>query len=190
MKKQVEIFLPTEYGNFYSSIYPDSEGKEHILMVHEKTNEEKPVLVRIHSECMTGDLFHSLRCDCGYQIRESMRMISEEGGILVYLRQEGRGIGLTQKYFAYKFQDMGYDTIEANEKLGYKADLRNFAMVADMLKDRGIREIRLLTNNLKKVKEMNDNGIEVVERVPLFTEANAYNEKYLFVKKEKMGHQL
>lgn len=119
-----------------------------------------------------------------------MQTISEEGGILIYLRQEGHGIGLTQKYFAHKFQDMGYDTIEANEKLGYAADMRKFDIAAGMLKDLDMKKIRLLTNNLQKVKEMNENGIEVVERGPLFTEAGRHNENYLRVKKEKMGHQL
>jgi 3,4-dihydroxy 2-butanone 4-phosphate synthase/GTP cyclohydrolase II len=188
MKKQIEIFLPTEFGNFTSSIYTDSIQKEHILMIHEKTDFKKPVLVRIHSECLTGDLFHSLRCDCGQQLRQSMSIIEKEGGILIYLRQEGRGIGLTQKYFAYKFQDMGYDTIEANKKLGFPPDLRSFVIAADMLKQIDVIRVRLITNNPEKIKDLQESGIQVVERVPLITEPNPYNQKYLNVKKEKMGH--
>jgi 3,4-dihydroxy 2-butanone 4-phosphate synthase/GTP cyclohydrolase II len=189
MNKVVDIFLPTEYGGFTSTIYTDDKGEEHILMVHEKTDYSKPVLLRIHSECLTGDLFHSLRCDCGSQLRESMEMIDREGGILVYLRQEGRGIGLTQKYFAYKFQDIGYDTIEANNQLGFDADLRSFTMVAEILNQIEVRKVRLITNNPQKVNDLKQNGIEIVERISLTPKPNEHNKTYLTTKRERMGHQ-
>jgi 3,4-dihydroxy 2-butanone 4-phosphate synthase/GTP cyclohydrolase II len=186
MKKQIEIFLPTEFGNFTSSIYTDSMQKEHIMMIHENTDVNQPILLRIHSECLTGDLFHSLRCDCGYQLRESLNMIKTDGGILIYLRQEGRGIGLTQKYFAYKFQDMGYDTIEANLKLGFSADLRSFVAAADMLKQNNVKKVRLITNNPQKIKDLQENHIEVVECIPLVSMPNPYNKDYLTAKREKL----
>lgn len=190
MKKEIEIQLPTKYGNFASSIYKDREGKEHILMVHEKTKLNDAVILRIHSECLTGDLFHSLRCDCGDQLHESLKIIGENGGILIYLRQEGRGIGLTQKYFAYKIQDAGYDTVEANEKLGFPSDLRTFKPAAYILKDIGINKVRILTNNPQKIKELKDNNIEVLQRIPLLIQSNEHNDLYLNTKQEKMAHLL
>jgi 3,4-dihydroxy 2-butanone 4-phosphate synthase/GTP cyclohydrolase II len=188
MITEIEIFLPTEYGDFKSRIYRDQDENEHILMIHEKTDFQKPVLVRIHSECMTGDLFHSLRCDCGYQLRKSMEMIADEGGVLIYLRQEGRGIGLTQKYYAYQNQDMGYDTVEANEQLGLPADLRTFGVAAEMLKDIGVKRVRLLTNNPKKLRDLKAKGIEIVERIPIVSSLNEHNARYIKTKEEKMGH--
>jgi 3,4-dihydroxy 2-butanone 4-phosphate synthase/GTP cyclohydrolase II len=190
VKKEIEIQLPTKYGNFSSSIYKDREGKEHILMIHEKTDLNDSVILRIHSECLTGDLFHSLRCDCGDQLNESLKIIGENGGILIYLRQEGRGIGLTQKYFAYKIQDAGYDTVEANEKLGFPSDLRTFIPAVTMLADIGVNKVRLLTNNPLKIKELKENSIEVIERIPLLIQSNEFNDLYMNTKKEKMGHLL
>jgi len=151
---------------------------------------EKPTTVRVHSECLTGDVFGSRRCDCGGQLHNALQNISEDGGVLLYLRQEGRGIGLAAKIHAYKLQEQGMDTIEANEKLGFPSDLRDYGMGAQMLHDLGIRKIRLLTNNPKKVIGLDGYGLEIVEQVSISVPSNPHNEKYLDTKRVRMGHKL
>ncbi|MCR6110588.1 bifunctional 3,4-dihydroxy-2-butanone-4-phosphate synthase/GTP cyclohydrolase II [Bacillus sp. A301a_S52] len=192
VQKEVEITLPTEFGEFkaigYSNIV---DGKEHIAIVKGDIGGEKPTLVRVHSECLTGDVFGSQRCDCGPQLHAALSQIQEAGsGVLLYMRQEGRGIGLLNKMKAYKLQEEGYDTVEANEKLGFAPDLRDYGIGAQILRDLGIRKMKLLTNNPRKITGLKGYDLEVVDRVPLQLPHNDSNEKYLKVKKEKLGHLL
>ncbi|MCR6096584.1 bifunctional 3,4-dihydroxy-2-butanone-4-phosphate synthase/GTP cyclohydrolase II [Salipaludibacillus agaradhaerens] len=192
VQKEVEISLPTEFGEFkaigYSNIV---DGKEHIAIVKGDIGGEKPTLVRVHSECLTGDVFGSQRCDCGPQLHAALSQIQEAGsGVLLYMRQEGRGIGLLNKMKAYKLQEEGYDTVEANEKLGFAPDLRDYGIGAQILRDLGIRKMKLLTNNPRKITGLKGYDLEVVDRVPLQLPHSASNEKYLKVKKEKLGHLL
>lgn len=185
------ISMPTDFGDFHCHLYRVStDDSEHLALVRGEIDPEKPTSVRVHSECLTGDVFGSRRCDCGGQLHTALEQISEEGGVLLYLRQEGRGIGLAAKIHAYKLQEEGFDTIEANEKLGYASDLRDYGMGAQMLYDLGIRKIRLLTNNPKKVIGLEGYGLEIVEQVPVRQEANPHNEKYLETKRTRMGHHL
>ncbi len=185
------IKMPTDFGNFNCHLYRVStDNSEHLALVRGDIDPEKPVLVRVHSECLTGDVFGSCRCDCGGQLHTAMKHIAEEGGVLLYLKQEGRGIGLAAKIHAYKLQEQGFDTIEANEKLGYGSDLRDYGMGAQMLYDLGIRKIRLLTNNPKKVIGLEGYGLEIVEEVPIRLQSNPHNEKYLETKRLRMGHDL
>lgn len=185
------IKLPTDFGEFACHLYEiDTDDSHHLALVRGEIDPDKPVLVRVHSECLTGDVFMSRRCDCGGQLHQALEHISHEGGVLLYLRQEGRGIGLPAKIHAYKLQEQGYDTVEANEKLGFGADLRDYGMGAQILHDLGVRKIRLLTNNPKKMVGLTGYGLEIVEQLPIKQTANPDNEKYLQTKKDRMGHKL
>jgi 3,4-dihydroxy 2-butanone 4-phosphate synthase / GTP cyclohydrolase II len=187
------VKLPTEYGDFDLHLYRAKlDGMHHLALVKGKIDKNKATLVRVHSECLTGDVFGSRRCDCGSQLHAALRQISEEdNGVLVYMRhQEGRGIGLAAKIHAYKLQEEGLDTVEANAKLGFPNDLRDYGLGAQILFDLGVRKFRFLTNNPKKVVGLEGYGIQMVEQVPIRSEANPHNEKYLETKKTKMGHLL
>jgi len=190
VKKIVVTKLPTQYGNFNLHLYQSTiDKKEHLALVKGTIDSDSPVLVRVHSECLTGDVFGSQRCDCGEQLHRAMEMVEREGnGIILYMRQEGRGIGLVNKIRAYKLQDDGVDTVEANEKLGFKADLRDYGIGAQILVDLGVKKMRLLTNNPKKIVGLEGYGLEVVERIPIEVEPNETNQKYLETKRDKLGH--
>jgi len=190
VKRLVQTKLPTKFGDFAIIMYRSlSDMSEHIAMVKGKIDGSKPVLVRVHSECLTGDLFGSMRCDCGEQLDKSLRIINKNGnGILLYMRQEGRGIGLFNKLRAYKLQDKGKDTVEANIALGFHPDLRDYGIGAQMLRDLGVKKLRLLTNNPRKIIGLEGYGLEVVERVPIEIDANNLNENYLMTKRDKLGH--
>lgn len=182
--------LPTPWAVFTLHGFEDPEtGKEHVALTLGDLSGTQPVLARIHSECLTGDALFSLRCDCGFQLQEAMKRIAAEGrGAIFYLRQEGRGIGLLNKIRAYKLQDAGADTVEANEKLGFGADMRNYSMLQPMLAHLGVQQVRLMTNNPRKVKAMGDYGLDVTERIPLTTGRNPHNAGYLDTKASKLGH--
>ena len=185
------VNMPTEYGDFRCHLYQiDTEGTHHLAMVMGEIDPEKPTLVRVHSECLTGDVFLSKRCDCGEQLAAAMERIGKEGGVLLYLRQEGRGIGLPAKIHAYKLQEAGLDTIQANEKLGFAADLRDYGMGAQILADLGLKKIRLLTNNPKKVIGLEGYGLSIVEQLPIRVDSNPHNEKYMETKRNQMGHTI
>ena len=191
VRKAAETVIPTSMaGEFKAIIYEnDVDDLLHIAMIKGEIDPEKPVLVRVHSECLTGDIFGSLRCDCGVQLHAAMQMMEEEGsGVLLYIRQEGRGIGLVNKIKAYALQDDGLDTVEANEHLGFNADLRNYGIGAQVLADLGIKKMRLLTNNPKKIVGLEGYGLTVVEQIPIEVAPNKFNKGYLECKKLKMGH--
>ncbi len=191
IREVTRVDLPTIHGNFQLHLYESTvnESEHHIAMVKGNVREDEPVLVRIHSECLTGDTLGSLRCDCGDQLHAALEKIeSEEKGVVLYLKQEGRGIGLVNKIKAYQLQDEGKDTVEANEALGFKADLREYWFAAQMLKELSIGKVRLMTNNPNKVKGISKYDIKVVERVPIEMNPNPLNRKYLQTKKEKLGH--
>jgi 3,4-dihydroxy 2-butanone 4-phosphate synthase/GTP cyclohydrolase II len=183
--------LPTDYGNFKVVAFKTKDNASHVALIKGDIKGEKDILVRVHSECITGDLFHSLKCDCGCQLESAMRMIEKEGkGAILYLRQEGRGIGLFNKIKAYQLQEQGMDTVEANEKLGFKADQRDYTIGAAILKELGLSTIRLLTNNPTKITGLEKYGIEIKERVPLVMKCTEHNKKYINTKKEKLGHMI
>ncbi|WP_151671653.1 GTP cyclohydrolase II [Nitrincola schmidtii] len=184
--------LPTPWGVFTMAGFEDTAtGKEHVALICGDFSDGAPVLARMHSECLTGDSLFSLRCDCGFQLQEALRRISEEGrGVLFYLRQEGRGIGLLNKIKAYHLQDQGADTVEANEQLGFAADMRDYSICLPMLKHLGIQSVRLMTNNPRKVKALEAAGVTVAERVPLQVGKNSHNEGYLHTKMGKLGHMM
>ncbi|MGG3519228.1 bifunctional 3,4-dihydroxy-2-butanone-4-phosphate synthase/GTP cyclohydrolase II [Bacillus pseudomycoides] len=190
--REIEITLPTDFGTFHAIGYSNSlDQKEHIALVKGAISTGEPVLVRVHSECLTGDVFSSCRCDCGPQLHAALSQIEREGkGILLYMRQEGRGIGLLNKLRAYKLQEEGLDTVEANEKLGFPADLRDYGIGAQILKDLGLQQLRLLTNNPRKIAGLQGYDLEVVERVPLQMPTKEENKTYLQTKVEKLGHLL
>jgi 3,4-dihydroxy 2-butanone 4-phosphate synthase/GTP cyclohydrolase II len=191
--EQIEVVkLPTDYGDFDLHLYRSRiDGQHHLALVRGEISGAKNVLVRVHSECLTGDVFGSRRCDCGPQLHQAMKQVSEAGrGVILYMRQEGRGIGLAPKIKAYKLQEQGLDTVEANEKLGYGMDLREYGLGAQILVDLGLKTIRLLTNNPKKVVGLEGYGLKITEQVPIKVKPNPHNERYLKTKREKLGHLL
>jgi GTP cyclohydrolase II len=184
--------LPTPWGEFEVHAFEDkATGKEHLALTLGSIGGGEPVLIRLHSECLTGDALFSLRCDCGSQLQSALQQIAETGrGVLLYLRQEGRGIGLINKIRAYHLQDGGADTVEANQRLGFEPDLRDYGMCGEMLAWLGVSRVRLLTNNPRKVEQLQRQGVEVVERIPLETGKNPHNLRYLATKADKLGHLL
>ncbi|MFP5247849.1 MAG: GTP cyclohydrolase II [Thermoanaerobaculia bacterium] len=182
--------LPTQYGEFLANVFEDPDsGMHHVALALGTIDDGEPVLTRVHSECLTGDVLGSLRCDCGPQLHLALERIAEQQrGLLLYLRQEGRGIGLFNKVCAYALQDQGLDTVEANEHLGFPADAREYHIAVSMLRELGVREVRLLTNNPRKLEGLRRSGVNVVERVPLVVAPTADSEGYLRTKQEKMGH--
>ena len=192
IKRGVTVKLPTKFGNFHLIPFIESStNQEHIALIKGEWKKNEPVLVRVHSSCITGDIFGSYRCDCGPQLHQAMRMIEKEGkGVIVYMNQEGRGIGLFNKMKAYKLQEEGRDTVEANLDLGFKADERDYGIGASILRELGLGKIRLLTNNPVKRAALEGYGLQIVENVPLEIEPNEHNQFYLLTKKQKMGHFL
>jgi 3,4-dihydroxy 2-butanone 4-phosphate synthase/GTP cyclohydrolase II len=191
-KRGATAKLPSKYGNFMTTPYIElTTGLEHLVLMKGKWSKHDSLLVRIHSSCMTGDIFGSKRCDCGEQLQKSMQMIENEGkGIIVYLNQEGRGIGLFNKIHAYQLQDEGLDTIQANIALGFEADERDYTIASHILKDLGVRKIRLITNNPDKSTALKSSGFQSIENIPIEMDPNQYNKFYLETKKNKMNHLL
>ncbi|MCB9261738.1 MAG: bifunctional 3,4-dihydroxy-2-butanone-4-phosphate synthase/GTP cyclohydrolase II [Flavobacteriales bacterium] len=192
IERQIDIHLPTDFGDFNLVAYKQiTTDQDHLALVKGEWTEDEPVLVRVHSSCVTGDIFGSCRCDCGEQLQKAMQKIEEEGkGVIVYMNQEGRGIGLLNKLKAYKLQEQGLDTVEANLELGFKMDERDYGVGAQILRDLGVRKIRLMSNNPRKRNGLHGYGLEIVENVPLKVKPNPHNKFYLETKKEKLGHEL
>lgn len=189
--KIASSILPTKYGTFKLHIFQSKDKREHVALVVEKNlGNKKPILVRIHSQCLTGDTFFSLKCDCREQLEKSMKLIASKGGAIVYLNQEGRGIGLGNKVKAYALQDKGLDTVEANKALSLPADARDYKIAADILRSLGITQISLLTNNPQKIYQLEKYGIKIVKRIPLLIKPQPSNKSYLLAKKKKLGHIL
>ncbi len=190
IRRVISVEMPTKYGQFELIAYEQKDnGQEHLVLKKGSWNSDEPVLVRVHSSCITGDIFHSMRCDCGDQLQKSMEMIEHEGkGAIIYINQEGRGIGLMNKLKAYKLQEQGLDTVDANVKLGFKPDERDYGVGAQMLRDIGIHKMRLMTNNPTKRAGLIGYGLEIVENVPIKTPTNKHNENYMKTKRERMGH--
>jgi 3,4-dihydroxy 2-butanone 4-phosphate synthase/GTP cyclohydrolase II len=185
-----KVNLPTSYGDFSLFLYQSRIDKSQHLALTKGLKKDKPTLVRVHSECLTGDVLSSLRCDCGNQLNTSLKMIGESGGVLLYMRQEGRGIGLANKIRAYKLQEEGKDTVEANTDLGFEPDLRDYGIGAQILEDLGVKKIRLLTNNPRKIVGLEGYGLEIAERVPMKIKSCKDNSHYLNTKKDKLDHIL
>jgi len=192
VEKVIDVKMPTQEGDFDLHLFRESNsGKEHLALVKGEIDGNEPILVRVHSSCMTGDIFGSCRCDCGPQLHKAMQLVEEAGkGIILYMNQEGRGIGLTNKLKAYKLQEEGYDTLEANIKLGFKDDERDYGIGAQILRELGVRQMRLMSNNPKKRTGLIGYGLEIVENVPLQIKSNVHNALYLKTKRDKMGHSL
>lgn len=192
IKREISVQMPTKFGDFDLIAFKQKDnGQEHLALIKGEWTAEEPVLVRVHSSCMTGDIFGSCRCDCGEQLQKAMEKIEEEGkGVIVYMNQEGRGIGLLNKLKAYKLQEQGFDTVEANIKLGFGMDERDYGIGAQILRDLGISKMRLMSNNPKKRTGLVGYGLEIIENVPLLVEPNPHNAKYLDTKRDKMGHSL
>ncbi len=191
VEREETVKLPTDFGEFTCHAYHSKvDGQTHLALVHGDIDPEKPVLCRVHSECLTGDVFGSRRCDCGSQLHAAMRRVAQEGGVILYLRQEGRGIGLSAKLHAYKLQEQGYDTVDANIKLGFAPDLRDYGVGAQILRDLGVRHLRLMTNNPKKIVGLSGHGLDIAEQVAISIPANEDNRHYLETKRDRMGHTL
>jgi 3,4-dihydroxy 2-butanone 4-phosphate synthase/GTP cyclohydrolase II len=192
IEKMEVVKMPTEFGDFKLHLYRSAlDDQHHLALVMGEVESVKNVMVRVHSECLTGDVFGSLRCDCGSQLNHAMQQIADVGvGVIVYMRQEGRGIGLAPKMHAYKLQEKGLDTVEANQQLGYAMDLREYGLGAQILVDLGVKHIRLLTNNPKKVVGLEGYGLDIVEQLPIRVSPNKHNQKYLATKRDKMGHKI
>jgi 3,4-dihydroxy 2-butanone 4-phosphate synthase/GTP cyclohydrolase II len=192
IKEEVSVHMPTEFGDFQMKAFTQkTTGEQHIALYKGEWDEDEPVLVRVHSSCLTGDIFGSCRCDCGPQLHRAMQMIQEEGkGVIVYMNQEGRGIGLINKLHAYKLQEDGVDTVDANLQLGFKPDLRDYGIGAQILRYLGVTKMKLMSNNPTKRAGLVGYGLEVVENVPIEIQPNKYNEGYLKTKRDKMGHTI
>lgn len=191
IQRIISVDMPTDYGHFILTAFKQIDtGQEHLVLQKGTWEENEPVLVRVHSSCVTGDIFHSLRCDCGEQLSKSMEMIEKEGkGVIIYINQEGRGIGLVNKLKAYKLQEQGLDTVEANIKLGFKMDERDYGVGAQIIRAVGITKMRLMTNNPTKRAGLIGYGLEIVENIPIVVEPNSHNKKYFDTKRDKMGHE-
>ncbi|MNX63286.1 Riboflavin biosynthesis protein RibBA [compost metagenome] len=190
--EEVTVNMPTQYGDFQMKAFTQKDtGEQHLALYKGEWNEDEPILVRVHSSCVTGDIFGSCRCDCGPQLHKAMEMIQNEGkGVIVYMNQEGRGIGLINKLHAYKLQENGLDTVDANAQLGFKADLRDYGVGAQILRNLGVTKMRLMSNNPTKRAGLVGYGLEIVENVPIEITANPYNEEYLRTKRDRMGHTI
>jgi 3,4-dihydroxy 2-butanone 4-phosphate synthase / GTP cyclohydrolase II len=190
VRKSAEAKLPTKFGNFKVVAYEDAHKMHHLALIKGNPKSIKKAYVRVHSQCTTGDILGSLRCDCGPQLEKALKIIGKNGGVLLYMQQEGRGIGLFNKIKAYHFQDKGMDTVDANLKLGFKADARNYTIGAQILADLKLKNIKLLTNNPKKITGLEKYGLKITERVPIEIRPNKQNKMYLNTKKQRLGHFL